>query len=215
MIKKITYIILATAISTGLYAQAEGEGDDDYVLEEDAYVIPFDSLDTKDKMHYSFEVGAGFGHSGTYGNYFSTYYKPMVSYDVSPRFSINTGIRYVNSSVDNLPVASDYNYQLFSGNISQYYAFVGGQYKLTEKLSVGGSVFYDFTSYDAINGASFDSGSGLDNIGYSANFKYKAAKGLTIQGEIRINDKNPYNQYSSPFMDNYFIGADNAFIRQW
>lgn len=213
MIRKLTYTMLLTVMTTGVFAQVEGVEDDDYVIEGDEYVMPFDSLKPKDKMHYGFEMGAGFGRSNTYGNYFSTYYKPMVSYDVSPRFSINTGIMYVNSSVDNMPVMSDYSYQLFSGNISQYYAFVGGQYKLTDKLSVGGSVFYDFTSYNAFDGTSLDSGSGLENLGYAANFKYKVSKSMYIEGEIRINDKNPYHQRSSLFSNGLIGGGfENSFF---
>ena len=212
--KKVTNIILLTFITVNVFAQTDGNNDDDYVLDKDEYVVSFDSLSMKDKMHYSFEVGAGFGNSSRYGNYFSTYYKPMISYDVSPRFSLNTGISYVNSSVNNIPVIAENSYQLFSGNISQYYAFVGGQYKLTDKLSVGGSIFYDFTSYNKLDGTSLNGGSGIDNLGYSANFRFKAAKGLTIEGEIRFNDKNPYQQYSSSFMDDFFIGRDNSFIRQ-
>ena len=210
MIRKLTYFLLITFVSVSVYGQPETTGDE-YVTEEVEYVIPFDSLETKDKMHYSFEVGAGFGRSNTYGNYFSTYYKPMVSYDVSPKFSINTGITYVNSSVENLPVISDYNYQLFSGNISQYYAFVGGKYKLTDRLSVGGSIFYDFTSYNSIDGTSLSAGSGLDNLGGSANFEYKVSDHFSIQGEIRYNDKNPYRQNTNSF-SNGFMSMGNTFF---
>jgi len=210
MVRRILCILLITLASANVYAQPETSTSDDYVL-EDEYVIPFDSLDTKDKMHYSFEVGAGFGRSNTFGNYFSTYYKPMVSYDLSPRFSINTGIAYVNSSVENIPVVSDYNYQLFSGNISQYYAFVGGKYKLTDRLSVGGSLFYDFTSYNSVDGTSLSAGSGLDNLGGSANFEYKVNDHLTIQGEIRYNDKNPYRQQTNSFSSG-FMGMGNTFF---
>ncbi len=211
MIRKFAYIFVLLFASTCVFAQTEVDGSDEYVLEEDDYVLHFDSLEVKDKMHYSFEVGAGFGHSNTYGNYFSTYYKPMVSYDVSPKFSLIGGITYVNSSVNNIPVVTESNYQLFSGNISQYYAFVGGQYKLTDKLTVGGSVFYDFTSYNAFDGTALNAGSGIDNIGYTANFRYKAAKGLTISGEIRMNDKNPYDQYSGRSTSSFF-GTSNTFF---
>ena len=211
MIKRLSYIFFLVLVSTSVIGQTESSENDGYVLEGDDYVLPFDSLETTDKMHYSFAMGAGFGRSSTYGNYFSTYYKPMVSYDVSPRLSINTGITYVNSSVDNVPVVSDYSYQLFSGNISQYNAFVGAQYKLTDKLSVGGSVFYDFSSFTATNGATMNSGSGLENVGYSANFQYKVRDGFYIEGEIRVNDKNPYNQHSSRF-SNGFMGAGSTFF---
>ena len=211
MFRKTFYIICSILLSSSAIAQTEDDNSDEYVLEEE-YVLPFDSLKTKDKMHYSFEVGTGFGNSSIYGNYFSTYYRPVVSFDVSPRFSVYTGLTYVNSSVDNIPVLSESGYQLFSGSISQYDAFIGGKYKLTDKLSVGGSIYYDFTSYNAFDGTALNNGSGLDNIGYSASFEYKATNNLTIQGEVRINDKSQFNQLYTPFhsqsmgMNNMFFG---------
>ena len=135
----------------------------------------------------------------------------MISYDVSPRFSINTGLTYINSSVSNVPTISENRYQLFSGNISQYYAFIGGQYKISEKLSIGGSVFYDFTSYNSFDGTRVTKRDGLENLGYSANFKYKVNETMSIEGEIRINDRNPYNQYASP-LSNRTIGMGTSFF---
>jgi len=130
----------------------------------------------------------------------------MVSYDVSPKFKLVTGIQYVNSSVNDMPIYSDYGYQYFSGNISQYYAFVGGQYQLTDKLSVGGSIFYDFTSYDQFDGTNVGAtNSGLNNLGYSANFEYKVTKSMSIQGEIRVNDK-------SPFRNSFMGAAEHSFF---
>jgi len=206
MVKKISYFIFTVLLSVSVFAQTKGDEDNAYDVDDVDYVIPFDSLEHQDKMHFSFDVGAGFGRSNTYGNYFSTYYRPTFTYDVSPRFSVKTGLTYLNSSVENMPIVADYNYQLFSGNIGQYYAFVGGEYKLTERLLVGGSVFYDFTSYEGNNGSSFDGGSNLDNLGYSAYFEYRVSKALSIQGEIRVNDKNPYGMNSSSF-SNGFMGT--------
>lgn len=211
MLNKLTYFIASIAISISSFAQTGNTEEVEYVIENDDYVTPFDSLNTKDRLHYGFEMGVGFSNSKTFGNYFSTYYKPMISYDVSPRFSINTGVTYINSSVNNVPTISENKYELFSGNISQYYAFVGGQYKITDKLSVGGSVFYDFTSYNSIDGTAVTKRNGLDNLGYSGNFKYQINKNMSIEGEIRINDRNPYNQSSSPF-SNRRIGVGSTFF---
>ena len=74
MIKRIFYIILFSVFSFVATAQTDTTEVDDYVIENPDYVIPFDSLSTKDKMHYSFGMGVGFG-KGAYGDYFSTYYK--------------------------------------------------------------------------------------------------------------------------------------------
>ena len=174
MFKIPPYILLAIVISTSSFAQTKNTAEDDYARED--YVTSFNSLKTKDKLHYGFELGASFSNSSTYGNYFSTYYKPMISYDVSPRFSINTGVTIINSNVSNVPTLNENNYQLFTGNISQYYAFIEGQYKVSEKLTVGGSVFYDFTSYNAFDGNLTNKRRGLENLGYAANFKYQINK---------------------------------------
>jgi outer membrane receptor protein involved in Fe transport len=193
-------MLLATTVATG-----QSTSNDAYVP-EDNYVIPFDSLSEKDKFHYSFTMGAGFGYSSNLGNYFSTYYKPMVSYDVSPKFKLLTGIQYRNSNVSKMPIYTDYGYQSFSGNISQYYAFVGGQYQLTDRLSVGGSVFYDFSAYNELDGTAVGANNnGLKNLGYSANFEYKVTDNMTLQGEIRVNDK-------SPFSNGFMGSAEHSFF---
>tara|TARA_B100000809_G_scaffold62623_1_gene59388 strand:+ start:1221 stop:1862 length:642 start_codon:yes stop_codon:yes gene_type:complete len=211
MVKNILYIVLTLTVSIGAFAQSDSSQVEDYVIENPDYVVPFKSLTTKDKMHYSFGMGVGFGTS-TDGDYFSTYYQPMISYDVSPKFTINTGLTYINSSVNNVPVITDYQYKLFSGNISQYNAFIGGEYKLSERLSVGGSIFYDFTSYNAISGTSLDAGNGLENLGYSGYVKYKVSDSFSIQAEVRVNDKNPYrNRQNSPFSKG-FMGMGRDFL---
>jgi hypothetical protein len=172
----------------------------------DEYVIPFDSLETKDKINYNFEMGLKLGSSNNFGSTFSTYYKPSVSYQVSKKLIINTGLLYVNSDVNSYPVNSETGFQLFSGNISEYYAFVNAQYRLTDKLSVGGSVYYNFTNYNPYNGVSIDQNtSSIDHIGYSANFKYKVAKGITIEGEIRMGERY------SPFYQNQNSSFNSSF----
>ncbi|MDG1476517.1 MAG: hypothetical protein P8Q14_05185 [Vicingaceae bacterium] len=211
MLKKLTYLIAVLAITSSGFSQPGETEEVSYVNEDTEYVSSFDSLDTKDKIHYGFEMGASFTNSNRYGDYFSTYYRPTISYDISPRFSLNTGLTYINSHVNNVPVASEYNYQLFSGNISQYNAFIGGEYKLTDRLIVGGSVFYDFTSYQSFDGQPVIKRNGLENIGYSGYFKYKVNDNFSIEGEIRINDRNPYNQNNRPFSNRSF-GVGGSFF---
>lgn len=173
------YIIVFILLNVGAFAQ------DDYVLDKD-------SLKVKDKVHYNFAIGAGFGYSSNVGEYFSTYYSPTISYDVSPRFRLTTGLTYVNSSVNGVPLISDYGYTLFSGNISQYYSFVEGTYKVNDRLYVGGSLFYDFSNYQDLAGNSLSQGSGLSNLGGSAYVRYKVGKSMFIEAEVRMNDKSPY-----------------------
>ena len=189
-----TILLLATA-SISLFAQ--GQADDEYVLTAD-------SIKDKDKLHYNFEVGVGVGNSNAYGSFFNTYYKPSISYDVNERLRINTGILYMNSQINNFSERGT-GYVPFSGSISDYYAYVSGEYLLTENLIVGGSLFYDFRNYSyQPDGSQSQLNRGNGQMGYSAYFKYKAAKNMIIQGEIRVGGRSPFNQYSNSFFNSSF-----------
>lgn len=173
--------------------------------QSDDYVLDKDSLKVKDKIHYNFTMGAGFGYSSNAGDYFSTYYSPSISYDVSSRFTISGGLEYRNSVVNNFPVLSEYNYQLFSGNISQYYSYIEGAYKVNDRLTVGGSVFYDFTNYQDAYGNTYNSNNDLSNLGYSGFVRYKVKDGLYFEAEVRVNDK-------SPFRNGFMGAAEHSFF---
>lgn len=187
---KMKLLHIAIFITASFGAMAQGGS---YVASDDDYVLDKDSLKVKDKLHYNFTMGAGFGYSSNSGDFFSTYYRPSISYDVSSRFTVTGGFEYRNTMVNKYPILTDYNYQLFSGNISQYYTYVEGAYKVNDKLTVGGSVFYDFTNYqDAFgNNYSSNSNSNLSNLGYSGFVRYKVSDGMFIEAEVRVNDKSP------------------------
>lgn len=183
---KLLPVIITLVISSLAFGQ------DDYVLEKD-------SIKIKDKISYNFTIGAGFGYSSNAGEFFSTYYSPSITYDVSNKFKVRGGITYINSMANNYPLYSDYGYTLFDGNISQYYAYIAGIYSINERLNVGGSIFYNFTKYQDNIGNVYGNQNNIDNIGYSGFFEYKLSDGMSIMGEIRINDRNPYG--------NRFMGA--------
>ena len=197
---KFLHIILLSSISLGTIAQ-----NDNYVANEDEYVLDKDSLKVKDKIHYNFVMGAGFGYSSNAGDFFSTYYRPSISYDVSPRLTITGGFEYRNSMVNQYPVFTEYNYQLFSGNLSQYYTYVEGAYKVNDRLTVGGSLFYDFTNYQDPSGNTYSNKSNLANLGGSGFVRYKVRDGMFIEAEVRINDR-------SPLRNSFFGGAEHSFI---
>ena len=174
-------------------------------LAQDDYVIDKDSLKVKDRISYDFTMGAGFGYSSNAGEFFSTYYSPSITYDVTSRFALKAGFTYANGMVNNYPVLSRYGFQPINGNINQYYTYVAGEYMVNERLIVGGSIFYDMTEYTNIYGESYNNAEGLSRIGYSGYFEYKLSNNMSILGEIRVNDR-------SPFRNSFFGGPQYSVL---
>jgi len=202
-LKQLNISIALLFFTTVLFAQNNQQIDDD------DYVLPYDSLTTKDKLHYNFTMGAEVNFSDQRGSSFATFYNPSVTYDLSPKFKVNTGLLYRNSNVNNVAVYSDNQYQLFSGSISEYYVYIKGQYQVNEKLFVGGGVYYRNANFNAFDGLSLNNNyNQRNNVGYSANFKYYIAKGLTLEGEIRVREPATYNPFNRNQAGNY-----NSFFR--
>ena len=61
MFKKLTYLIFTFFISQSIFSQTGETEEIEYVYED--YVTSFNSLDTKDKLHYGFELGVSFSNS--------------------------------------------------------------------------------------------------------------------------------------------------------
>lgn len=175
---------------------------------EDDYVLPFDSLKIKDKMHVQFSTGVGMSFSNNHGSSTSMYYSPSVSYSVSPKLEVSGGMTYINSEVSNFRTINDFGYQPFSGNISQYYTQIAAKYQLNERLKIGGSVFYNMTEFNSTAFAQSKPTSSFDRVGYSAFFEYKISEKTYLQGEIRINDSNR-NFFNNSFGSHGFFYQDS------
>ena len=210
--KNLYIIVLLLFTANLLLAQPEGS-EDSYVAEDDAeYVLSKDSVKSENKVHYNFEMGVGIGSGYGGGSNFSSYYKPSISFKATDRLTINTGLMYVNSQLNNSRLYGENNYRFFSGNISEYYTYINAQYKISDKLSIGGSVYYNMTEYNPDMGtANMSNRSSRDHIGYSANFKYKISDNMTIEGEIRMGDRySPFNQSRN---NNFNSSVGSSFSR--
>lgn len=165
---------------------------------EDEYVLPFNSLKTKDKIHANFFTGVDMSFSNNHGSSTSLYYSPNISYEVSPRLAISAGMTYVNSEVSNFRTLNDFGYRPFTGNISQYYAHIAARYQLNERLKIGGSIFYSLTDFNSSAFTTNQPKNSFDRVGYSAFFEYKIGENTYLQGEIRINDN-----HEPPFFNSF------------
>ena len=192
IINKLYILVVSVFFAQLTFAQQLQNGDDEYVLTKD-------SLSVKDKLDVSTQISFGAGASNN-GTYLSTSIRPIVSYRLTPKFSVYTGVGYTNYQLDNFKVLSEYGFQPFSGNLSQMTAFVGGKYQVNDRLAVRGEVFYNLAQMTPLN-ANFRQPSAFDNIGYAASFEYKVVDNMYIEGQIRINDFNRgpgmYNSFTN------------------
>lgn len=174
----------------------------------DEYAIPYDSLSPIDKLNYNFRFGAMIMSNGSFG----TYYNPSVTYQLSKKWSVSAGVTYQNVSANNMPTLTDFGYQPFTGNISQFYGYVAAKYQIDERWAVGGSVFYNAITFNNPYYAySNNNISPMDRVGYSGFVQYKSPSGFTITGEVRVNDRfNPYNRFGG-FNSGIGAGFDNSF----
>jgi hypothetical protein len=202
---KLFYIILFSFA----FGSAKAQENNPQLIPEEEYVLPFDSLKTKDKMHFNFSTGVGMSFSESLGSSTSMYYSPNVSYEVSPRLDVSGGMTYINSNVSNFRTLNDFGYRPFSGNISQYYTYVAARYQLNERLKIGGSVFYNMTELNTSAFTQNQRTSAFEKVGYSAFFEYKIGENAYLQGEIRVNDMNRGGFGMDPFGTSMGMGGFN------
>ncbi|MCW8897321.1 MAG: hypothetical protein OQJ96_07880 [Flavobacteriales bacterium] len=205
--KHILFTALVLMFVVGLSAQTNKVDSLKY-NQDDEYVVPYDSLSPIDKLNYNFRFGAMIMSNGSFG----TYYNPSVTYQLTKKWSINTGVTYQNVSANNMPMFTDFGYQPFTGNISQFYGYVAAKYQIDERWAVGGSVFYNAITFNNPYYAySSNNISPMDRVGYSGFVEYKSPSGFIISGEIRVNDRfNPYNRFGG-FNSGIGAGFDNSF----
>jgi len=201
-LKKYTFFVVMLFAANTILAQELIDQDDEYVLDQD-------SITLKDRMDVHTEVSMGAGISNN-GSYFSTSIRPVVSYQVSPRFTFYSGVGYTNYQMDNFRMLSDFGYVPFSGNLSQMTAFVGGKYQINDKWAVRGEVFYNFMQFTP-NGQ-LNNLDAFDRVGYAASFQYKIGDNMFIEGQIRINDFNSGSNFYNPFQNHGF--GSGAFMRE-
>lgn len=133
------------------------------------------------KVSFSLAAGTMFG-----GNGMATYLAPSMYYCLNSKFSLFTGVTYLNSSF------SPYRTEGLQPMATKHYLVnVGGMYQVNDKLQVSGSVWRDFSNMSN----QFGMQNNLrqpNRYGTEFNATYKVNDVLTIHGGIRTSSGNPY-----------------------
>jgi hypothetical protein len=198
---KLTFIAIFSAIGFNSFAQQTEKASLESISAPSATAFTVtDSAATKTaeaktlvqmpkKVSFSLAAGTMFGSNGM-----ATYLAPSMYYRLNSRFSLFTGVTYLNSSF------SPYHSESLQPMATKHYLVnVGGMYQVSDKLQVSGSVWRDFSNMSN----QFGNSNNLrqpNRYGTEFNATYKVNDVLTIHGGIRTSNGNPYyNNYNSAF----------------
>jgi len=101
---------------------------------------------SQNRVSASILMGTGLSFlNSTKSTIYSTFVAPKINYLISPKFKLNIGLMHYTASGDNFIQLNSKESVLNSGNssISGNLIFVGGDYQLTPKLIMSGSVMVD------------------------------------------------------------------------
>ena len=147
----------------------------------------------------SFSVGVGFGYlSSKYNSGAYTYISPYMSYLVTPRFKLDVGgiLQQGFNGFGN----SEYN--SFGTTGTNALIFVRGNYLVSDRLIISGSVYKTFNNNNSINSEFTGKKKLLEDYGINIGAEYKITEHLTIGAQVNFSDGNHnpfYNSYDYPF----------------
>ncbi|MCB0806579.1 MAG: hypothetical protein KDC05_12335 [Bacteroidales bacterium] len=162
------------------------------------------------KPSFSLEMGTVFGFSKVYGNSFGTFVSPRISYPLSKRFSISTGMTLYRNTGNY--VYSPFDQSLTAGGFSGSLLFVEGAYQMNENLTLTGAAFHDINL--SRKPPSVRQNSAMFNDSYKGvmmGAKYKLGDNVFIEGQVEFsNGRNPY--LHSPFNRSSMSPAYHPFV---
>ena len=148
----------------------------------------------------SFSVDVGFGYvaskynSGTY-----TYISPYMSYLVTPRFTLDVG-GILQQGFNGF---GNREFNSFGTNGNNALLFVRGNYLVSDRLIIYGSVYKTFNSNKSIDSEFTGKKKLLEDYGINIGAEYKITEHLTIGAQVNFSNgnHNPFynNSYDYPF----------------
>jgi hypothetical protein len=159
------------------------------------------------KLHVNVTAGTSFWSSSGWGSGFDSYVMTGLSYPLGKRFSIEGGIGMVNSTFTAKKQGlSEYNWY---GNQNQTHTlvYVTGNYLLNEHLTVSGTLYKDFSTFNAAStypGYKSENPQGLYmNVKYKVNDFLQIEAGFGYSKGYRLYDpyRTGYPGYGEPFLN--------------
>lgn len=196
--KKLAFSLLAICLSSFIFAQ--NNVSEEYFYEtpkEEESKTSISDLEIEDevlptrkekKMNFGLELGTTFGSNSAFG----TYVSPFLEYHVTPKFSISAGYTHLQQNNANLYQFTNEGIKKREYDLTSNEFFVEGAYKLSDKLTVTGSVMFvkNEFSIPSLNPRALPQ----DGIRASVGFQYKVNDSFKIEVQVSQEKGNsPFN----------------------
>ena len=203
---KTTFLLISLYILSigGIKAQSPIKTDTVGVLNTPS-ISKNSSLFNPNRMSFKLDLGVGFIGGSNSGMY--TYLAPYLRYSLTPKFKLDIG-GIISQGTNNF-----YPEQSGTFNNTSMLLFARGNYLLTDKITVSGSVYKTFYPNSTMN-SDLNNKYSTEHYGYSVGMDYKINKHLSFGANIIVakGNNNNYLFQSQPSLfggfpsDNYHSG---------
>lgn len=157
------------------------------------------SITNNNRIHPVLSMGTAYSRFVSNLSGFSTFTRPGILFDATPKLSISTGIMFTNcnfSTTNEVDLSKS-----ATQNLSMAYFYASGIYNVNDRLEVSGTVVKDLNS--DFSNSNFNNNYNLRSG--SVGFMYKLGDNIYLGAEFGFdNDRTPfYNSYNSPFNSFY------------
>jgi long-subunit fatty acid transport protein len=151
-------------------------------------------------------TGMSFGSVGGIG-FMESFVAPSLSFPINKKFSVTAGVSYSHTRINGLIREDNGNGVKSSAGLNMMTVHATGNYRVNERLTVGGSVYKTinpaFNARLSSEALLYEAQGGSVHIGYQVNDKLHIGAEVRMQ-QINSNFYNPYdyrfNGLNSPFI---------------
>ncbi len=167
--------------------------------------VKLDKLSDSSEMRkpLKFGVTAGTSFTTNFNNLsgFSYFAAPQMSYQISPKFHIKSGLAVSRTNYFGSFRTSENNTMQSNLTSNGVFGFVSGEYAVNPKITISGTAFYGKQFFDGVpyNQRAFN----VDTKGVSMDVRYNVSDNITIGLGVSVVDgyrpysQDPFNPYSS------------------
>ncbi len=167
-------------------------------------------FETPQRLNFGLQMGTSVGTNFNNGAIWNNFIAPTLSYQLTPRFSVQAGTMFINSNFNTFAFGAAETGSPVRANVMQTFMFTQGQYQVSERLSVTGTAFYNVNQLNMprMN----PQATNFSSKGMSMFAEFKVTPNFSFGAGAQISNGN--NMFNNGFYNNpMFFPSSNHFNR--